>query len=87
MRATEKYSRNYALLNAMHPGTVPYGEDEVEQTDTPRFDGGVRGDALNAPRPEPPLRRRPQAYREPGGWHTVELKDGADLFFGQLGER
>ncbi len=79
--------RDFALLNAMHPGAVLHREEEVDQTDPPNFDGGVRGDAFNAPRPEPSLRRRPQTYREPGGWHTFEIEDGAELFFGQLGER
>ena len=53
-----------------------------------RFDGGVRGVAP-AHRSDPTLRPllERQAYREPGGWHAVELEDGADLFFGQLGER
>ena len=88
MGASEKHLRDAALLNAMHPGTVPYREDELEQTDTPRFDGGVRGVApahRSDPTLRPLLQRR--AYREPGGWHAVELEDGADLFFGQLGER
>jgi hypothetical protein len=86
--ASEKHLRDSALLNAMHPGTVPYREQELEQTDTPSFDSGVPGVAP-AHRPDPTLRpllqRRP--YREPGGWYTLELEDGADLFFGHLGER
>ena len=39
---SEKRSRDAALLNAMHPGTVL---DEVPLSDGPiHFDGGVRGD-------------------------------------------
>jgi hypothetical protein len=44
VRVTEKYLRDYAVLNALHPGTVPYRDEEVEQTDTPDFDGGARID-------------------------------------------
>jgi hypothetical protein len=65
----------------MHPGTVRY-QDEVEQTDAPRFDDGVRGDV---PRSGPT--RGPHVERESGGWDTVEIEDGARLFFGELGER
>jgi hypothetical protein len=80
----EKRIRDAAVLGALH-GIV--FEDEVEQpTDRPpRFDGGVRGDAFNAPRPEPPPFEGPSDLGP--GWREVEIEDGADLFFGELGER
>jgi hypothetical protein len=80
---TEKELRDRAVLGAMHPGLF-----DAEAMGRPNFDGGVRGVAP-AYRADPTLRPLLQrrAYREPGGWHTVELEDGADLFFGQLGER
>jgi hypothetical protein len=80
-----KYLRDYAVLNALHPGTVPYRDEEVEQTDTPRFDGGVRGDAFDAPRPTPPLSGGPSDLGS--GWRELEIEDGADLLFGHLSER
>ncbi len=42
------------------------------------FDGGVRGD-YNRPPP------RPHEYRDEDGWVTVDIPDGASLFFGRLG--
>ena len=82
MGVDEKYLRDYALLNALHPGSVPYREEEVEQTDTPNFDGGARIDP-NASRPKPPPLQRPSELGP--GWREVELEDGCDLFFGGLG--
>jgi hypothetical protein len=81
----EKYLRDYALLNALQPGAVHYREEEVEQTDTPCFDGGVRGDAFDAPRANPPPIQRPSDLGP--GWREYEIEDGAELLFGQLGER
>jgi hypothetical protein len=76
----EKYLRDYALLNALHPGTVPYREDEVEQTDTPRFDGGVRGE--RPPRHiEPPW--GPSEDLGPA-WREYEIENGAELLFPSL---
>ena len=83
MRATEEYLRDYALLNALHPGTVPYREDEVEQTDTPRFDGGPRIDP-DATRPrtrtELALDRVFGPFpRDEPGWVEYEIENGAEL--------
>lgn len=83
MRATEKYLRDYALLNALHPGTVPYREDEVEQTDTPRFDGGPRIDPdATRPRTRTELALDgvfgPFPSNEPG-WVEYEIENGAEL--------
>jgi hypothetical protein len=81
---TEKELRDRAVLGAIHPGLF---DDAVEDTGRPSFDGRIRGDAFEAPHEDPTLRRhlRPPIHRTPGGWHTVEIEDGADLFFGQLG--
>ena len=75
---TEKELRDRAVLGAMHPGLF---DVEVEVAGGPQFDGGVRADTH---RPDPTLRTalRPHSYREPGGWRTLELENGADLFFG-----
>jgi hypothetical protein len=76
----EKRIRDAAVLGALH-GIV--FEDDVEMTNTPCFDGGVRGE--RPPRHvEPP--RGPSEDLGPA-WREYELEDGADLFFGQLGER
>jgi hypothetical protein len=69
----EKQSRDAALLGPMHG---IYIGPEPEQTATPNFDGGVRTD-LNEPRADPS--QRPHVYREPGGWLSIEIEDGAEL--------
>jgi hypothetical protein len=59
-------------LGILHPGSVP--DPTVEPTDTPSFDGGPRGQ-------RPPRYLRTPVYREPGGWHGIEIEDGSRLFF------
>jgi hypothetical protein len=44
-----KEQRDRAVLGALHGIVFP--DDEVEQTDRPKFDGGARTDFM--PRPEP----------------------------------
>jgi hypothetical protein len=77
---TEKEQRDRALLEALHPGIF---DPPVNHTDRPDFDGGARGDYLPS---EPVRMRRPQVNREPGGWRTVEVEDGAEWIFGPLDE-
>ena len=56
----------------------PIIEDEWPTRPGPvDFDCGVRGDP-------PPQPSRLHAYREPGGWVTVEYEDGADWLFPHL---
>jgi hypothetical protein len=80
----EKRIRDAVVLGALH-GIV--FEDEVEQpTDRPpQFDGGVRGNSFNAPRPGPPPFEVPSDLGP--AWREYEIEDGARLFFGRLGER
>ena len=61
-----------ALLSLLHPGIF---DDEVEQTSTPQFDGGPRGDGVGMPRGEPRhLHSEPSDER---GWGPeYELEDG-----------
>jgi hypothetical protein len=70
----EKLSRDRALLNALHPGTVG---TVLEATDTPDIDAGARIDPQAERRPGP--RSYPTA--EPGGWSETEIEDGAALLF------
>ena len=71
----EKRSRDRAVLGALG---VRF-DDELETTETPDFDAGPRTDH----RPYEPS-RRPTPYRE-GAWETIEIEDGAELFFGTPG--
>jgi hypothetical protein len=80
----EKRQRDAAVLGALH-GIV--FDDEVEATGGPQFDGGVRGETF-ASRRDPTLRpalERQHSYREPGGWVTTEIEDGASLLFPRRG--
>jgi hypothetical protein len=88
----DKQLRDYAVLNTLHPGSVP--DPTVEETDTPSFDGGARA-GPDASRLTPgevriaiALRRvsGPHASAE-RGWVEYEIGDGAEMFFGKLGDR
>jgi hypothetical protein len=64
-------------------GGVPFPaapEDDWQppsEAGSANFDGGVRGDP-------PPQPTRLHAYREPGGWVTVDYEDGADWLWPHL---
>jgi hypothetical protein len=68
-------------------------DDVIEGTDTPNFDGGARIH-YNAPLLTPGEARLANANNglfgpfpsDELGWVEYEIEDGADLFFGQLGE-
>ena len=79
----EKQRRDQALLGPMHGIYVRDDDAEPRQTATPNFDGGVRSDP-NAPQFDP--RPRPYVHREPGGWVSIEIQDGAELLFPWLGD-
>jgi len=67
-----------ALLNVLHPGTVPDPDNDLTPSGSPDFGGGVRE------LPEQPPRL--EWTRDPGNaaWQTVELEDGASLLFPHL---
>ena len=71
----EKQNRDQALFGPMHGIHI---DPEPKRTATPNFDGGARADP-NASTGEP--KRRPHVQREPGGWVSMEVENGAELLF------
>ena len=80
----EKQRRDAALLGPMHRIYVSDDDAEPKRTATPNFDGGARADP-NASTGDPS--RRPYVQREPGGWVSMEVENGAELLFPFLRDR
>jgi hypothetical protein len=68
-----------ALLKVLHPGTVPDPDSGLTPSGAPDFDGGVRTDSM-PPAPTPEWIHDP----EDRGRRTIEIEDGAHLFFPHL---
>ena len=73
-----KWERRTEFING-----VPFTslQPVPEQGAPPNFDGGARGDDM----PPPPRVEWQRDHVDPA-WVTVEIEDGASMFFGTLGE-